>query len=327
MRRILQLSILAFMFPISSLAASFDCSRASTPVERLTCANPQVSAADDQMAQAYGAVLERLPHEWQMRLKANQKAWLHYVRAACALDSDLARCLADRYKQRATLLNSQPQKMGDLLVLRLEEDDTQPSPDSTDLSPLDTTIAYPQIISPKSDSFDRWNREMMKKAQSANKRTDDYDFRADMEEDYKGIEVRPDTISVVLTGSEYVHGAAHPIGGYSTHEVVWVRAEGRWLQDSDIFDPSKDWRGAVAALVLRELIKTNSVAVGTTPEQLQRTSGAIDLSHFSLAHEGLIVKFDAYELGSYMNAPTITIPWSELASYLAHGSPITIPPA
>lgn len=55
-------------------AASFDCSRASTPAEYSVCADPRLSALDDQLAQLYAAA--RLASKNSAPLLAAQRAWL-----------------------------------------------------------------------------------------------------------------------------------------------------------------------------------------------------------------------------------------------------------
>lgn len=85
---------LAFVAPIAmSQAASFDCAKASTKVERMICDNAELSKLDEDMSAKYRMVLKD-----PIKLKAldiTQKQWLDY-RDRC--ESDL--CIWDYYKTR-----------------------------------------------------------------------------------------------------------------------------------------------------------------------------------------------------------------------------------
>lgn len=71
-----------FVFPslllfvsCSSMAASFDCSKASTDVEHMICDNPTISSFDDDMAKAYKAALNRNPDDVAV-IRKLQRDWL-----------------------------------------------------------------------------------------------------------------------------------------------------------------------------------------------------------------------------------------------------------
>jgi hypothetical protein len=60
----------------SSTGPSFDCARASRPVEHAICASPDLSALDRELARRYGAHLRDLPRSQAERLQAEQRVWL-----------------------------------------------------------------------------------------------------------------------------------------------------------------------------------------------------------------------------------------------------------
>ncbi|WP_373499774.1 lysozyme inhibitor LprI family protein [Desulfococcus sp.] len=81
-------------------SASFDCKKASTKSEKLICSNPQLSAADGQLAEVYSQVREQaIDQEW---LKKDQLSWMKYQRDTC---SD-ALCMLNSYKTRIDELNT-----------------------------------------------------------------------------------------------------------------------------------------------------------------------------------------------------------------------------
>ena len=76
--------------------ASFDCRHASTPIERMICANPNLSALDDRMSRLYAEATDTRPSE---QLLAEQRAWWAQ-RNRCG---DPA-CIAELYRRRIAQL-------------------------------------------------------------------------------------------------------------------------------------------------------------------------------------------------------------------------------
>jgi len=68
-------------------AASFDCAKAATAVEKAVCASPRLSALDDELAAAYRGSNDR---EAQLR-------WIHDERDACESDTE---CIEGAYLVR-----------------------------------------------------------------------------------------------------------------------------------------------------------------------------------------------------------------------------------
>lgn len=94
------LAIAIFVFALASHAASFDCTKASTLVEKTICKEPQLSDLDDLLMQSYKIAMANTKDA--DTLKSQQKAWLTNVRNKC-LDSV---CLMRVYNERLTVLNS-----------------------------------------------------------------------------------------------------------------------------------------------------------------------------------------------------------------------------
>jgi uncharacterized protein YecT (DUF1311 family) len=97
-----RLLFLVFMFPLSGLGASFDCRKASTPVERLVCSDEVVSYYDERLSHIYkNALAESADARLVM---PEQRRWLVEVRDAC---KD-AKCLVDAYFHRIEALRGGP---------------------------------------------------------------------------------------------------------------------------------------------------------------------------------------------------------------------------
>jgi uncharacterized protein len=78
-------------------AATFDCSKTSTFVEKAICSDKQLSALDDQLGHLYKAALASASNN--AMLKADQKTWLS-LRNQCG-DAD---CLKKAYADRINVL-------------------------------------------------------------------------------------------------------------------------------------------------------------------------------------------------------------------------------
>lgn len=85
---------------VSAHAASFDCSKATTAVEKMICANPEISALDDQLGSTYKSAMEKTAD--RQSLEAGQLKWLKQTRNVCTDEN----CLSLAYKSRLKWLGS-----------------------------------------------------------------------------------------------------------------------------------------------------------------------------------------------------------------------------
>lgn len=81
-----------------ALAASFNCAKAATVIERAICSSPELSSLDDQLSESYKAALGKAADPEQ--LKAAQRSWLRDVRGKC----ETGPCLTEVYKRRVAAL-------------------------------------------------------------------------------------------------------------------------------------------------------------------------------------------------------------------------------
>jgi len=79
-------------------AASFDCSKAQSKIEKMVCADSGLSRLDEKIAKVYGEVLKKSSDE--TLLKKQQRGWLK-ARNQC---KDIS-CLGDHYRGRLAELN------------------------------------------------------------------------------------------------------------------------------------------------------------------------------------------------------------------------------
>ena len=89
------IAVIGFLFfTATAFAASFDCSKAGTPIEKAICSYPELSALDEQLASAYRAAATTSAD--QNQLKHEQRTWITQIRNAC----EDTNCLARAYQSR-----------------------------------------------------------------------------------------------------------------------------------------------------------------------------------------------------------------------------------
>lgn len=86
------------MLSFAAQAASFDCTKATSKVEKLICSHSELTKLDEDMGRVYGEVRKKTPDE--MLLNRQQREWLKW-RNRC----QDAVCLDERYRQRIVALN------------------------------------------------------------------------------------------------------------------------------------------------------------------------------------------------------------------------------
>ena len=91
-------SILALIVVPSVKAASFDCSKASSQVERTICSSPQLSLLDNDLASAFKMAISSNANPDQVRI--SEGVWLKEKRNRCRTEA----CLVDAYKDRIEAL-------------------------------------------------------------------------------------------------------------------------------------------------------------------------------------------------------------------------------
>lgn len=96
-RSILIILSLFLISPSNSIAASFDCSKATTKAEKMVCANPELSRLDESLSRAYRVVQKR----YGKAAALDQREWL-LLRDECSTKS----CLKSLYEDRIKVVES-----------------------------------------------------------------------------------------------------------------------------------------------------------------------------------------------------------------------------
>lgn len=101
----LALVLLAFLLPLTTQGASFDCAKASTPTERLICDNPYISKLDSKLAIAYKSALNNKQQADSIRHA--QKIWISerdFCTQLSGPNNNQALCVLKAYEERLKAL-------------------------------------------------------------------------------------------------------------------------------------------------------------------------------------------------------------------------------
>lgn len=332
--RIAGLAIPALLTVTGAHAApSFDCAKASRPIEKAICADTKLSDMDAKLAAGYRAALLRLSPQAQEQVRDSQRQWLKYVRTVCDTTAlpkavvfrTVETCLRRAYETRQNQIDSAVKTQSGRTFYMVEIFKALRNPDATDRSGpnagfVTLNISYPQLDNPTAQSDRALNAHLAAAPQKTAR-----EFPPKGEETGKVDEdvASATRLSAALPGlisfdgyrGGYRHGAAH--GLYPSFSFHWLPREGRELKAGDIFSTGAKWQDFLRERCFDGVKHFGAVKavkdIGATPEKP---------SNWSFDKKGLTVTFGPYEVASYADGqPTVIVPWSELKPYLAPGAP------
>lgn len=94
MRQMLWVVLVLVALPALAVAASFECEKAATKVEKLICSNDELSKLDEKLSDAYKKSLQRT--DIKQKAVVSQRQWLKNVRNPCTV----VECVKDAYETR-----------------------------------------------------------------------------------------------------------------------------------------------------------------------------------------------------------------------------------
>jgi len=316
-------AVLTLAVTPAAQAASFDCAKASSQVEKAICANPDLSRTDEVLARAYATALGGLSDAAKQAMQASQREWLGFAALACTVDAkpftaapteDQQGCLNSVYRSRIGELG-QSRMEGDWRVYPKTSYSLVDDPDPDSYQGVATKeISSPRIDeeSPLAASFNAL-MEAADKAAQPDPKGEDY-LTADTMVTTTISSVASHRISLATDTYWMGHGAAH--GNYAITYAHYLTDEGRMMTAKDLFTGT-GWEAALGKLALDELDRT--IEGGIWEEsRADVPKVAADPSRWIFGGEGLEIIFQPYEVTAYAaGAPTVTIGWDKLTDYLA----------
>lgn len=236
-------------------AASFDCGKAKTKVEKALCGNAELSRLDEAVAQSYRRVLSAVPASFEGFVKGSQAEWLRVrdLDAAESDNKDFVKNLQTALRHRQKELDEAIAQRNELRTLSLTRVQLSPA-DTSDLGE-DSAWAKHKFVRDVRKPVYIINAAEVPGAKA---------FNAMIAKDYamgkasgaKSSEETYKTLSVNFAGktlfclsessSYYGLGAAHPMNG--GREINWLLPQEREMRSTDMFS-----RGAFGDLIIHRV--------------------------------------------------------------------------
>ncbi|MFK4812493.1 DUF3298 domain-containing protein [Devosia sp. ZW T5_3] len=318
----------AFVLPAA--AASFDCTKASTPFEHAICDRPELSAADEVLAKTFATAIGGLTKDGTEAMRAGQRVWLDYAQRVCtdtatpltegAYDDDSAACLLEKFKARSTVLEAS-RMIGGHRFYVASQYRAMPDPNEADDPDSYWKVASHELSYPLLDhddamaeSFNGFIKQNWTALAPVNPQ-DDSEASSDSVDSAVIKQVLNSRITLETSTYWFGHGAAH--GNGATRYLHYFVPEHRALAASDIF-AGAGWEKALLALAKTGLEAEHSDWL-QMPDDADLEAIIIDPARWSFEDAyGLVIQFNQYEIAPYAyGAPTVTIPWDQLEEFKA----------
>lgn len=300
------LALLAVSIALPAIAQnrpSFDCTKAATAHERTICGNPELAAADREMAAAYAALAGRLTGTAKTHLEASQKRWVADWRGCDGNPQNLAGCLGGRYRDRTAELK--------LFA-------SGPYPFISDHAIIVTgktyyvDAAYPQFDGTFAD-FGAVNRRF---AESTRKDVDFFAGSPDggFEQDFDLARPMPNLISILLRRSWWT---AHVV--ISIQGTLIDLGTGRPVGLDALFLSRHGLDLAIEAVVRKEFAAEGR---GDPPADLASQIAQLEAAAFIFEADALTVTLDGIARAIAMKGYTIDIPYADLKGLIRPDGPL-----
>jgi len=298
-------------------AASFDCTKAATPMEKTICASPGLSGADDRLAVVFRAVLSGVSADGRAVLRANERQFLQFANDLCRPDGKDggAGCLQDTFSHRAEQLDHAVVRVGGRTFLPVSEFHIVPA-DGTD--PHSYVLTRQQIDAPATPADRDWNAWARDAVEEAYRNSDAVSDGAPMQ----GVDAlirmdiaaaSPDLIDVTI-GTAVIDMQAHN----SEISAIWLTRVRRELVTDDLFDAKKPWAAALAPIAQRHL-KSYTEPSFKGFDRIRRIDEG---GNWHLTPQGLRIDYPDYVLAeSPASAATTLLSWAELRPWLKSALP------
>lgn len=324
---ILAAAILSAAFLVSTgQAASFDCGKASTSFEKAICADDDLSSLDEDVAEAFAQLREKLDEEGREATLQSQREWLTFARRACSPQAEPVEgtyseqatfCLQNVLGQRVRDLTYEP-SMGGLSFYMVQRYRAVPASEVDDWwQASQKSLSYPVFVGagehiPALNDF--VTRTLGTLVYDMDPEAPTYGY-SDDDTSLSVATATSQLLSIQRVDYSYGHGAAH--GNYGVGHVHFLPGEGRPLREIDIFS-RPDWPSAILTNIqdaLESDLGEGSIWPGTV-EAMQ--NDLPDTERWVISSEGLGFQFQPYEVAPYAaGAPVALVPWSAMGGYLS----------
>jgi uncharacterized protein len=317
------LSTIAAAPAFARVGPSFDCSKASTPIEKTICGSDELAKADADLAAGYKALDAKLDKPAKEHLAQDEVRWLVRRNKGCTgTAAMLYDCLKSGYAERIERLKI----LGDGPYPFVSTQVVAKSGKVKSVT-YNATASYPQFDGKGAD-FSATNKSFAgpsAKAVAETVPTPDVDLDREQEWSYDQDFVlnRPTAtaISVVITYYNFT-GGAHPNGG-SAATLVDLRS-GKVVGPDGVF--TGDWLKSLLPIVTAALKKEFEERPGfddaLAPAKLGKMLKEQDRYVYGKDH--LSVIFNRYDVGPYVVGDyNVDIPYARLKPLLRADGPLS----
>lgn len=294
--------VVTFAAPAS--AASFDCAKASTAVEKTICTDPALSQLDVDIAAAYAAAAAGLDDAMRARLKRSQREWVSHREAG---RKDLAKGM----KERLALLRSPRRTLGGVAFLELTADHSRPM---FMLAPARGASAYNRWVDAvwEQDSGEytiaEGDREQAKCEARARSGDKDDCVVEGVEHAFTTVVSPPGVVSVGEWVSRDEH-AAHPMD--ERHHFNWWLLRGGPVGPADIFGGE-----GYKAVIARAVHAGVHERCGDVVPSQDAIDSVIDPDAWGLTPGGLALTGDGYTFECGRGAVDVVVAWRDLRAVM-----------
>ncbi len=324
MRRtiLVAVALLAAPAALAQPKPSFDCAKASTPIEKLVCGSPELAKADSDLADTYTALAAKLDAKGREHLAKDETRWLVQRSRDCVGTAALMfDCVRDSYAERTARL-----KMYGDGPYPFISTQTLVKRGKVKAISYEAVANYPQFDDPSAD-FSVVNRrfadEVAKAVAQVVPGKDaglDREQAWSYEQDFTLDRPVPTAITVQLSYSSF-EGGAHPNG--RTWAVLVDLSTGHAAGPDAVFVDG--WLKQMVEFVRADLEKQFKEKPGfddaLEPANLAKLLR--DPRRYSFGKEKLTVIFNSYDVGPYVVGPyEVKIPYSRLKPLLRSDGPL-----
>ena len=304
------LGIVFITFTCAAQAASFDCKKAQSKMEKTICDNPNISKLDEELAENYQAAKGKLSAEAQKIFTAGQRSWVKFLAASCFTDfqakpaskDDASQCLETEYKARIAGFKSTGSMVGGFKIYAYFEGDFK-------AYPKDEEIAFNRIslvlIDDNSDNANTINTAIRATAgKTGIDKESSGAFTSDSSSSLSSLSVD----LILLTQSESVSGGAHP-SEYTGYKYFSKELK-RFVKNGDLFNSPK-WKTVAQQIAKKHFEKEKMMDAVIS---LEIAANDNDTFSFMLTEKGFFV--DGFTSYAARDSDGVTMNWDAFSKFL-----------
>ena len=306
----LVLGLLLFAFTCGAQAASFDCKKAQSKIEKAICDNPKISKLDEELAGNYQAAKSKLSADAQKILVTGQRSWVKFLSASCFTDfqakpaskEGAAQCLDTEYKDRVTDLKSTGSVIGGFRTYHYFEGDFKAYPKEEEIAFNRINVV---LIDDNSDNANAINAEIKAAAGKAGIEKDSTAaFKSDVSISLTNLSAD----MILVTRIESSSGGAHP-NDYKGVKY-FSKEHKRFLKVGDVFSNSK-WKAVAEQIAKKHFEKEKTMDAVSSLEIAAKEN---DVFGFMLSEKGFEV--DGFTSYAQRASDGVTMSWDTFSKFL-----------